>query len=170
MDYIFQLLNKNNFTASLMLTIQKAWWVTHFCTLDWIFQIVKSDIHQVILDMKDPNDSTIKLTMKVFVSYYISWIMNIKRHLKPKLLVHGPHTKTTEMGYKKSTSAQRNNSPCIRQSGNTGASTRAIRVKPNWNESDEESLVVTVQLLHGFRFLSQTSHFLNKHRAKLCTL
>lgn len=129
MDYSFQLLNKNNFTASLMLTIHKAWWVTHFCTLDWIFQIGKSDIHQVSLDMKDPNDSTLKLIMKVLVSYYISWIMNITRYLKPKLLVHGPHTKTTEMGYKKSTSAQRNNSPCIRQLGNTGASTRAIRGK-----------------------------------------
>lgn len=129
MDYSFQLLNKNNFTVSVMLTIHKAWWVTHFCTLDWIFQIGKSDIRQVSLDMKDPNDSTLKLIMKALVSYYISWIMNITRHLKPKLLVHGPHTKTTEMGYKKSTSAQRNNSPCIRQLGNTGASTRAIRGK-----------------------------------------
>lgn len=60
--------------------------------------------------------------------------MNIKRHLKPKLLIDGPHTKTTEMGYKKSTSAQRNNSPCIKQSSNTGASTRAIRVKLDTTE------------------------------------
>lgn len=81
-----------------------------------------------------PSNSTLKLTIKVFVLYYISWIMNIKRHLKPKLLVHGPHTKTTEMGYKKSTSAQRNNSPCIRQSGNAGAPTRAIRVKIDTTE------------------------------------